>query len=91
MSLSLILTIYLLAINVVTFFVYGIDKHKAKHHKWRIPENVLLFLAFIGGSIGAWLGMIYFHHKTNHANFKALVPIFMIMQLGLAIWFFFFR
>ena len=43
--------------NVVTFFVYGIDKWKAKRSKWRVSEAALLGLAVIGGSIGAWLGM----------------------------------
>ena len=30
-----ILIIYLLVINVATFFTYGIDKWKAKKSKWR--------------------------------------------------------
>lgn len=42
---------YLAAINVVTFFMYGIDKWKAKHSKWRIPEATLLLMAVLGGSI----------------------------------------
>lgn len=49
------LAYYLLAINVVTFIVYGIDKYKAKKAKWRIPEATLLLLAVLGGSIGAWM------------------------------------
>ena len=43
----------LLAINVITFILYGIDKLKAKKGKWRIPEATLLLLAVMGGSIGA--------------------------------------
>ena len=62
--------IYLLIINVVTFFVYGIDKYKAKHAKWRISETTLLLLAAIGGSIGAWCGMKVWHHKTMHKKLK---------------------
>ena len=57
---------YLAVINIMTFFVYGIDKWKAKHLKWRISEATLLGLAIIGGSIGAWLGMKTWHHKTMH-------------------------
>ncbi|MEE0235510.1 MAG: DUF1294 domain-containing protein [Bacteroidales bacterium] len=45
--------IYLAVINVVTFFMYGIDKWKAKKSKWRIRETALLGLAVLGGSIGA--------------------------------------
>ena len=48
---------YLLAINAVTFLLYGIDKYKAKKNKWRISEATLLTMAAIGGSIGAWAGM----------------------------------
>ena len=51
------LAYYLLAINAVTFIVYGVDKYKAKKAKWRISEATLLLLAVLGGSIGAWMGM----------------------------------
>ena len=50
------LAYYLLAINAVTFIVYGIDKYKAKKAKWRISEATLLLLAVLGGSIGARIG-----------------------------------
>ena len=60
------LAYYLLAINAVTFIVYGIDKYKAKKAKWRISEATLLLLAVLGGSIGAWMGMKVWHHKTMH-------------------------
>ena len=33
--------LYLVVINVVAFVVYGVDKYKAKHGRWRIPEGVL--------------------------------------------------
>jgi len=63
LSLTHIVLIYLVSINVVTFFVYGIDKWKTKKSKWRIKETALLGLAVLGGSIGAWLGMKVWHHK----------------------------
>ena len=75
--------IYLAIINVVTFFVYGIDKLKAKRSKWRIPEATLLGLAVIGGSIGAWLGMKVWHHKTLHKKFKYGVPLILLVQIAL--------
>lgn len=62
--------VYLLVINVVTFLVYGIDKWKAKKSRWRIPEATLLLLATVGGSIGGWIGMKVWHHKTLHKKFK---------------------
>ncbi len=80
------LIIYILAINAVVFVVYGIDKHKAKHAKWRISEATLLLLAIVGGSIGAWCGMKVWHHKTMHKKFKYGVPVIFILQLALAVW-----
>lgn len=73
---------YLIAINILTFPVYGLDKLKAKKGKWRIPESTLLLLAIIGGSIGAWLGMKVWHHKTMHKKFKYGIPLIIILQLG---------
>ena len=81
-----ILLYYLIAINVVTFFVYGIDKLKAKKSKWRIPEATLLMLAVMGGSIGAWLGMKVWHHKTLHKKFKYGLPLILMAQVALVIW-----
>ena len=76
-----LIIIYLIAINVITFLVYGIDKWKAKRSKWRIPKATLLGLAVIGGSIGAWLGMKVWHHKTMHKKFKFGLPVIIIIQL----------
>ena len=77
--------IYLLAVNALTFIVYGIDKYKAKHAKWRISEATLLLLAVFGGSVGAWLGIKVWHHKTMHKKFKYGVLVIFILQVVLAI------
>ena len=87
LSLLHIALIYLAVINVVTFFMYGIDKWKAKKSKWRIREAALLGLAVLGGSIGAWLGMNVWHHKTQHKKFKYGVPAIIIVQLALIVYF----
>ena len=75
---------YLLAINIATFFLYGIDKYKAKKGRWRISEATLLLMAVVGGSIGAWTGMRLWHHKTMHKKFKYGIPIIIILQVALA-------
>ena len=80
-----IVLIYWGVINVVTFFVYGIDKWKASRRAWRIPEATLLGLAAIGGSIGAWLGMRTWHHKTQHKKFLIGVPAIIIIQVLLIV------
>lgn len=79
-----ILIIYLIVANVVTFFVYGVDKWKAKRSKWRIREAALLLLAALGGSIGAWLGMKVWCHKTMHKKFKYGIPLIIILQVAIA-------
>ena len=75
--------VYLVAINVFTFCIYGIDKYKSQHARWRISESELLGLAVIGGSIGAWLGMLLWRHKTLHKKFKYGVPLILIAQIAL--------
>lgn len=78
-----IVLIYLAVINIVTFFVYGIDKWRAQRSKWRIEESTLLWLAALGGSIGALLGMKAWHHKTLHKKFKYGVPAILIAQIAI--------
>lgn len=81
-----IVAYYLIGINVITFTMYGIDKYKAKTNKWRITETTLLLLAVIGGSIGAWLGMKAWHHKTLHKKFRYGIPFIILLQLSAIIY-----
>ena len=90
-SFTTIITFYLLIINIFTFFLYGVDKWKAQRARWRIPESVLLGVAAIGGSVGAWLGMRVWRHKTQHAKFRYGVPIILIAQVALLVWIFLYR
>ena len=77
---------YLLAVNITSFLLYGIDKFKAKKNLWRISEATLLTMAAIGGSIGAWVGMRIWHHKTMHKKFKYGIPIIIILQVALVVY-----
>ena len=82
-----VIIIYFVVINLLTFITYGIDKLKAKRSKWRISEATLLALAVVGGSLGAWLGMKVWHHKTLHMKFKyGIFTIFMIQLLAVGYW-----
>ena len=87
LNLLHIVLIYLVIINVVTFFMYAFDKWKAKKSKMRIREIALLGLAVLGGSIGAWLGMKAWHHKTLHKKFKYGVPTIIIIQLAIIVYY----
>ena len=77
---------YLFAINIASIFLYGIDKYKARKGQWRISEATLLMMAVIGGSIGAWAGMRFWHHKTMHKKFKYGIPVIIIMQVCLVVY-----
>lgn len=79
---------YLAIINVITFIVYGIDKLKAKKSRWRISEATLLLLAVLGGSIGAWFGIKVWHHKTLHKKFKYGIPLTIIVQILISVYFY---
>ena len=78
-----VLLYYLIAVNTLTFVVYGIDKWKAKQGSWRISEATLLMLAVIGGTIGALFGMQVWHHKTMHLKFKYGLPLILLAQIAL--------
>ena len=75
----------LIIINIITFFVYGLDKLKAVNHWWRIPEWVLLGLAVAGGSVGAYLGMMIFRHKTLKPLFRFGVPVIVLLHVMIAV------
>ena len=74
------LIIYLIAMNISGFALMGIDKAKAVHGAWRIPEKTLFGVAIAGGSIGAWLGMQFFRHKTKHLSFVIGIPAIFLAQ-----------
>ena len=78
----------LIVLNLTAFFTYGWDKCRAKKGQWRVPEHTLLALAFVGGGVGALLGMRVFHHKTRNAKFRlgvaAAVMLWLLWVGGLA-------
>ncbi|WP_278321657.1 DUF1294 domain-containing protein [Clostridium massiliamazoniense] len=72
---------YLILINLIGFFIMYYDKKKAIKGQWRISEATLITIAIIGGSIGVYLGMQNFRHKTKHLKFKVGIPIIIIFQI----------
>ena len=72
-----------LAINVLVFSLYGLDKRRAKRGKWRIPERTLLLGTWLMGGVGAWLGMKLFRHKTLHTAFRVSAPVAAVLSLTL--------
>lgn len=75
------IVIYLAAINVITFIMFGADKARAVKGRWRISEAALILAALLGGSIGALAGMRIFHHKTRHRKFTVGIPVILVLQI----------
>lgn len=78
-----ILMIYILAVSLLTWTMFGIDKWKAVHGKWRIRESTLLGLSFIGGAAGGLIAMYLFRHKIRKMRFRIGVPLMLLVQAAL--------
>ena len=76
-----ILSLYLTVVNFTGFAMMGIDKQKARRDQWRIPERNFFIAALLGGSLGCYLGMQVFHHKTMHKAFTIGMPAILIIQI----------
>ena len=79
--------LYLIIINIITFALYGLDKWRAMTRQWRIREKRLIGLALIGGSVGAMIGMMIFHHKTRKWYFRLGIPAILVIQVTLVVHF----
>lgn len=77
---------YFAAVNLVAFLSFGIDKSRSKRAKWRIPEATLMAYALFGGSLGCFLGMRLFRHKTLKPLFYIGVPIILVLQVLGVLW-----
>ena len=80
-----LLIIYIITINLIGFFIMGIDKRRARKNKWRIQEKTLFLIALLFGSIGVLTGMYVFRHKTRHLSFKLGIPAILICQVLLVV------
>ncbi len=67
-------------ISIITILLYGIDKKKAEKGKNRIKESYLLGLSAFGGAIGAFLGRIIFHHKTDKIYFSITIYLSILIE-----------
>lgn len=81
-TVQFVLGVYFLIINVLSFAFFGLDKMLAQGKSWRIPEKTLWFLAVIGGSVGALIGMNFFKHKTRKISFQFILALIILLQVG---------
>ena len=85
MNVVTLIIAYVIAVNVIGFFLMGIDKRKAIKRSFRIPEATLFLIAVLGGSIGSIFGMYTFRHKTRHWYFVYGMPLILILQIALIV------
>ena len=78
-----ILLLYFFIINLVGFLIMLVDKKRSIKHEWRISEKTLFIIAIIGGSIGSYLGIYTFRHKTKHLKFTLGIPTIILIQIYL--------
>lgn len=76
---------YLVAISLISFTLFGIDKWKAKKHQHRISEFVLLFASLLGGSVASVIAMFIFNHKISKPSFWLKMLIIIILQILLIV------
>ena len=83
-----VIIIALVCLNVFSFALMGIDKHRAKTGKRRISEKFLFLAAAAFGGLGGTLGMLFFRHKTKHWYFVVFFPVMLAVQAGILAWVF---
>ena len=79
---------YLIIINICGLAVIGIDKYRVSRKKRRIPERWLLIAGFLGGSLGIWIGMRLFRHKTRKPRYYVGIPVMLLIHAVLCVFIF---
>ena len=83
--LTKIIIYYFILINIGNFLLFAIDKHLSIKNKERILESTLILLSAMGGALGGLCSMYLFRHKTRQAKFYICLPLFMALQIIVAI------
>lgn len=78
---QVIIIIYMIVMNLIGFFVMGADKLKSRKHRRRVPERVIFTISIISGSVGVFVGMYIFRHKTRHMKFVVGIPVIIAAQI----------
>ncbi len=81
-SFVAVAAVYLVAINLIGFGVFALDKRRACNREWRIKEKTLLRLAASGATVGFVVGQKLLRHKTRKEPFKTYLQIIIVVQLA---------
>lgn len=79
-TLLLLLVFHIISINITTFIAYYVDKRAAIKRAWRVKENSLHLLEFLGGWLGAFLAQRVLHHKTSKKNFQNIFVLMIFLE-----------
>ncbi len=74
---------YVAAVNLVTLFLYRLDKWASPHRRApRIPNVTLVLLAAVGGAVGALIGVATGHKTSDRYRWlRTLIWFFAAIQL----------
>lgn len=79
--------VYFTTLTIIGLFCMWFDKRAAKNRDNRIPEIFFFGIVALGATIGVWIGMYLFRHKTRKLTFVLGLPIIFLFQIGLYIYF----
>jgi len=82
----ILIILYFVPVNLISFYLMGSDKRKAIKNKRRISEKTLFLWAVAGGSIGAIFGMKIFRHKTLHLSFTLGMPLIFLIEAAIVVY-----
>lgn len=72
---------YYIAINILTFVLFFIDKRAAKKNLWRKKESLLMGMILVGGVVGGFLGIFLLRHKSRKLKFKFVLVLSIILHI----------
>ena len=80
-DLLILVFVYAVAINLLSFLVFAWDKYCAQNGMWRVAERNLLSLAAMGGILGIYVGQRVLRHKTWKEPFRTYLLFIIIIQM----------
>ena len=72
-------------VNIVTYYFYKKDKDAAQHNSWRVKEQNLHIMSFLGGWSAAWFAQQKLRHKTQKASFQQMYIVTILLNIALVI------
>lgn len=73
-------------LSLLSFAAYAIDKSAARKGTWRISENNLHVLDFLGGWPGGFIAQRLLRHKTSKPSFQRIYWVTVLLHCALVGW-----